>query len=507
MKTKYFWIVACLLSMGRVSLSATFYADASLGSNCVAGNYSIAGRNCNGSDGVAYTTIQAAVNAAMLPGDFVYVRAGTYVETVVTVAAGSSAKYITIKGYSGETPLVSSTASKVGFKINKNYVWLEGFEIAGLDGFNALVYIASGGASTTGNYAVVKNNYIHDATGPFSHGIYIHGGNGSSLTAAINCTLDGNTISRTLASPIWVGGSGHTIIHNVISGFNDAVGRNKNDPDAVWILGHDITVRSNEFKNFDGACPDGCGSPCRPGCSTNHTDIFQTGGDCGAECPSSYNIVIERNYVHDANAQISQLIAYTGAGSTPNAAFRDWTFRNNIFARVAMKLNSYLPNTRIYNNTFYHVEDPAYGGVQSQNPVWIQKSAGVSGIGDGTGFINNNIFFGCSEGVSTRGWYESRQGAPITAAYNFVASGNYAAKTGFNEARGINGGDPKFLDDANNDYRLSSDSPIIAAGSNLYGYFTDDYAGNRRQPANPWAIGAYTILPDPPTNLRILNAP
>ena len=57
----------------------TRYADGSLSSNCTSGNYSIANRNCTGSDGNAYKSLQDASNASAA-GDTILVRsfAGIY---------------------------------------------------------------------------------------------------------------------------------------------------------------------------------------------------------------------------------------------------------------------------------------------------------------------------------------------------------------------------------------------------------------------------------------------
>ncbi len=54
----------------------TIFVDNTLGSTCN-GNYSIANRTCTGSNGNAYTTVQAAINA-MSVGDHVVLRGGTY---------------------------------------------------------------------------------------------------------------------------------------------------------------------------------------------------------------------------------------------------------------------------------------------------------------------------------------------------------------------------------------------------------------------------------------------
>jgi len=80
-----------LLLAGSVSLllpvwaqAKTIFADNQLTQNCV-GNYAIAARSCTGSDGDAYSTIKAAASA-LLPGDTLNIRGGTYPESNIMVS-------------------------------------------------------------------------------------------------------------------------------------------------------------------------------------------------------------------------------------------------------------------------------------------------------------------------------------------------------------------------------------------------------------------------------------
>jgi hypothetical protein len=61
----------------NVVWAATLYVDVSLGQDCKAGNYAFANRQCSGSDGSAYTTLDKAESSAG-PNDTIMVRAGTY---------------------------------------------------------------------------------------------------------------------------------------------------------------------------------------------------------------------------------------------------------------------------------------------------------------------------------------------------------------------------------------------------------------------------------------------
>ena len=100
MKRLPLWLV-CILATTLVPYSAwkdvefvawaagtVRYVDSTAGA-CT-GNYSIASRNCTGSDGNSYATINAAV-AAMAAGDITYVRTGTYTDSNINLPTGVSA--------------------------------------------------------------------------------------------------------------------------------------------------------------------------------------------------------------------------------------------------------------------------------------------------------------------------------------------------------------------------------------------------------------------------------
>ncbi|RME61595.1 MAG: DUF4215 domain-containing protein [Candidatus Dadabacteria bacterium] len=55
----------------------TIYVDATLTQDCISDNYSVSQRDCSGSDGNAYNTIQEAVTNA-ITGDTIIIRPGTY---------------------------------------------------------------------------------------------------------------------------------------------------------------------------------------------------------------------------------------------------------------------------------------------------------------------------------------------------------------------------------------------------------------------------------------------
>jgi hypothetical protein len=93
----------------------TRYADNLLSSNCTSGNYSIANRNCSGSDGNAYRTIEAAASG-LGPGDIVNIRTSGTVYTgsafnnginLDILPAGTSSNHLVIQKYPNDSGTVT----------------------------------------------------------------------------------------------------------------------------------------------------------------------------------------------------------------------------------------------------------------------------------------------------------------------------------------------------------------------------------------------------------------
>lgn len=114
-----------LLSLGRSTWAATIYVDKGLGLDCTAGNYSAANRTCTGTNGNAYRTIQTAVNA-MATGDTIYIRGGTYQETVTipTSKSGSAwtaGNFNAIASYPGEWAVLDGQNATSGAVLGRVY--------------------------------------------------------------------------------------------------------------------------------------------------------------------------------------------------------------------------------------------------------------------------------------------------------------------------------------------------------------------------------------------------
>lgn len=124
---KLFLILSLLLSTlvySSFASAKTFYLDGSLASNCTSGNYSIANRACNGSDGIAYNNL-ADASSNLAGGDTLYVRAGTYVRrtnnnngSLSVSVSGTVSQHTVVRNYTGEQPIICTDAGKCQYNPN-----------------------------------------------------------------------------------------------------------------------------------------------------------------------------------------------------------------------------------------------------------------------------------------------------------------------------------------------------------------------------------------------------
>jgi hypothetical protein len=211
-----------------------------------------------------------------------------------------------------------------------------------------------------------------------------------------------------------------------------------------------------------------------------------------------------------------------------NPHFGNFTFRNNLFIRVACKGTIACPNVKWYNNTFVECATNVAAApitlifTSATNSTWTNVAYNT---GHG-GKVFNNVFFNCSDTNLTRGWYYFDAWLTnVQADYNFVAKNNYQGVAvdslhraignpgGWNkwawwEPHGINGGNPNFNNAANGDFSPGSNSLLYNAGANLSSMFSTDISARSRPFSGGWTIGAYEAtksdlgLVPRPTNLH-----
>lgn len=165
--------------------------------------------------GQAYTTIQAAIDAANAAGGgTVVVQAGTYSETDTI----SSASNLTIEA----TPSGVTLAGSIGI-IDSSNVTISGLTFQG-DGTSVAI-------SSTGGSGLLVSNNIFSGTG---QAVVLDGTSAS--------TISGNLIENTKLSAIeeFGGANGNTITNNIITGDNAA-----DTEGAIWLHGANSGIISN----------------------------------------------------------------------------------------------------------------------------------------------------------------------------------------------------------------------------------------------------------------------
>ncbi|MCP4372933.1 MAG: hypothetical protein GY797_33230, partial [Deltaproteobacteria bacterium] len=223
-KTKFiiwFFVVlsvsGCLLITTKVAFAGETYYIAPTGDNITG----------NGSKGNPWATLTKA-EASISAGDTVYCRGGTYLyhPRVDWNVVGKSTSPITVKAYTGETPVFSSPGSGLFIAVRgAGWVTFDGLEVNGYkNAFNTrgLPYVDDT-ADTVTDYAeniTIRNCYVHDTK---EHGFYISAG-------SKNIVINNNIIEDTADFGIhnWhnPGADGLEIYNNIlINCFNNfAVG-------------------------------------------------------------------------------------------------------------------------------------------------------------------------------------------------------------------------------------------------------------------------------------------
>jgi len=174
---------------------ADYYVDGEPGGDC-AGNYSIANRNCTGSDGNSYDSPQD-LSAIAAAGDNIYFRGGTYrctSATCITPAnSGSSGNEITWTNYENETAIIDGSRTVTGWSQYSGNVYQAAINFQSFPSWNAAGVIACDGDDYGGlvtqegvvmNYCLTNN--LGDVDEP---GEWHMSGNFADCSAGGGCTL------------------------------------------------------------------------------------------------------------------------------------------------------------------------------------------------------------------------------------------------------------------------------------------------------------------------------
>jgi hypothetical protein len=454
-----------------------------------------------------WLTIQHAANSVQ-QGDTVFVRAGTYNESVTIAVSGSAAAGpVTFESYPGETAIVDGTGLTVSgsntqglFNIeDESYVTIEGFEIQNYTTSSADATPAGIWVTGSGSNIQILNNQVHNITTSSekngnAFGIAVYG---SEAPASIsNITISGNTVydcKTGNSETVNVDGNvdGFTITSNIIHDNDnigiDAIGFEGVSPDPTYDYARNGLIGENTVYNISAINNPGEG---------NQYDADGIYVDGGAD------IIIERNNVSTSDLNIEVASEHSGHYAI------NVTVRNNLvyFANsVGISIGGYssgvggTQNCTIVNNSLFEDDTKNTGSGEFQVQYYATNNV-----------FENNIVYATSQGLFVNN-YTNSEASPVAIDYNIYYSSVSMSSADFLwDGQNENGfaayqtasGQDAHSQYANPDYvslttpnlDIQANSPAVGAGINLGSTIvgTVDYAGNPRvSAANTINIGAY----------------
>jgi hypothetical protein len=469
----------------------------------------------NGSIQNPFQTIQYALSKTM-PGDTVFVRNGAYHQKISFPVSGRAGKYITLKAFPNETPVIDGTGLTVSGKealvtIRKaSYIILEGFAITNFKSTIPWTDVNGIIVDEGANEVIIRKNRIsgieHNvaaADGRSGHGIEIRGNTNAPVRNILveeNEIHDCNTgYSENLTINGYV--DGFIIRKNkVYNGENIgivAAGGYAANPVAEYNYARNGLIAENEVFNIDG--------------TTGPVPAYSKhNGAIGIYIDGAREIVVERNKVYACGRGIG-IVSETNNFPTSGCIVRSNFVWNNSLGGIY--LGGYIGytgggtrNCHVINNTlFFNSRDLGYSDeVEGELRITADCHDNI---------IKNNIFVARPE----RGIFINKESADGT---NNAVDFNLYFCTGINTWRwnnviykdfniwqsacrgdsfSVNGKDPLFVDASLFDFHISQISPALNAGfvfsANVQG--DKDIDGKERVMNKKISIGAHqNIYPD-----------
>jgi parallel beta-helix repeat protein len=459
-----------------------------------------------------FKTIQFSVNM-VIPGDIIYLRSGTYIETVNVSKSGTHDQPITIAKYPGDTAeaIISGPSSGTGRafqpKAGSAY-WI-------IDGINFTSNVeftikfdnwANNGTSGGIDYYTFRNNVIHGQ-------IQIYGAYNlfeNNEIVGIPNTGDGNAVLD------YYDVSHHnTFKNNNIHGYvHRGFWSMHRTHDDIFINNtvHDIGMNSG---GTDGVCIDADGYGTVEWRHTISGNRLYRCGQMGISLENVYDTTIQNNIISDSITEGITLINYgpseTG-GSAPlkycqaggeNNQYGDTDGNNDCVGD--------LTNNKIIQNLIYHSGTDASVRIKHTGGVAILGNTIAGGTGKGISMsekspqitlknnilsLNNNEQITTKDGLSSiydytddhNLFFVSNQCCIYQIGTTYYSLSGYQSASG-GKGVGSKSGDPKFVDSGNGNFRLLTNSPAIDAGVNIG--VVKDLDGTNRPQGSGYDIGVY----------------
>lgn len=295
-----------------------------------------------------WRNIQTAANR-LAAGDTVLIRGGTYEEQIVIKRGGKRGQTIQYKAYPGETPVLNG--KNINIKKWRGLVEIDGADFLRLEGLE-IANSANRGISITNDatHLALIDLIIHD-NGPEA-GIIVEGARSPAYSSIKGCKVYNNSRSGIL---LWTAQGGYWLIEdNIVFG-----NRGTGNWDGIQVGGynaasHHVVVRNNVVYDNGGEGADqidmGGHGPAKYYLMEGN-DIYGKVGWKNVKLSGEgqhysiqrfnrltnqtlvyysyqpYLVTTYNNTLHNAKHNI----LWSGEGETPDASFKGWVFKNNLF--------------------------------------------------------------------------------------------------------------------------------------------------------------------------------
>lgn len=455
------------------------------------------------------TTLKKAV-----PGDTVIVRTGTYYEKVSFTRSGGVGKYITLKAYSGEMPVIDGTGLTITGKealvtiSNVNYVVFQGFNVCNYKSSTPWVNINGILATEGSGNIIIRKNKIYNIEhnvkpedGRSGHGIEIIG---NTAVAMKNILVEENVIHDCNT-----GYSENLTINGYVDGFeirNNKVYNGENigivaaggysaNSNSVYNYARNGVIADNEIFNIDGK------SGPIPAYSEHN-------GAIGIYVDGARNIIVERNTVHDSGRGIGIV------SETDNFPTQECIVRNNFVYNCSLtgiSLGGYIGYTGggtnkcyVVNNTLYqNNRDLGYfneveGEIRLTENCFdnVIKNNIIYANGEKDVFIHKYTATGSNNTLDNNLYYTTGAAKWIWNGTDYTDFVEWKKACG-GDANSTNGVDPLIVNTTSPDLHIQTTSPATNSGlvisTDING--ATDIDGNARITNNKISKGAHAPNP------------